>query len=70
VDRNEPETPGYLLVHLSLSNTFYVRQTKLSLFIQLRNATNLKYMNNMSRYRLLNLPEQGRNVQIILKYSF
>jgi iron complex outermembrane receptor protein len=70
VDRNEPVTDGYFLLHLSFSNNFYVGKTKISVFLQLRNVADAKYMNNMSRYRILNLPEQGRNFQVIFKYSF
>ncbi|MFM7431820.1 MAG: TonB-dependent receptor [Flammeovirgaceae bacterium] len=69
VDRNEPETDGYFLLHLSLYNNFYIGKTKLSFFLQLRNVADSKYMNNMSRYRILNLSEQGRNFQIIMKYT-
>ena len=70
VDRNEPKTLGYLLLHNSVSNTFLIGKQKLSLFFQIRNLANVKYMNNMSRYRILNLPEQGRNLQVLLKYEF
>jgi iron complex outermembrane receptor protein len=70
VDRNEPETNDYFLLHLSLSNTFYINKSRFSVYIQLRNATDSKYLNNMSRYRILNLPEQGRNIQIMLKFEF
>jgi iron complex outermembrane recepter protein len=70
VDRNEPETEDYFLVNLSLSNTFLIKKTQFSIYLQLRNATNANYFNNMSRYRILNLPEQGRNIQVMLKYGF
>ena len=70
VDRNEPKTNEYFLVHLSLSNSFYIFKNKFSIFLQLRNATDARYLNNMSRYRILNLPEQGRNIQVLLKYEF
>jgi iron complex outermembrane receptor protein len=70
VDRNEPRTDDYLLMHLSLSTIFDMGKNKLSIFLQIRNIANSRYLNNMSRYRMLNLPEQGRNFQIILKYSF
>ncbi|TAH25123.1 MAG: TonB-dependent receptor [Cytophagales bacterium] len=70
VDRNEPTTDAYFLLHFSLSNTFCMGKTKLNFYFQIRNVANTRYMNNMSRYRLLNLPEQGRNFQVLLKYSF
>jgi iron complex outermembrane receptor protein len=70
VDRNEPETNDYFLINISLSNSFCIMKTNFSIYLQLRNATDAKYLNNMSRYRILNLPEQGRNIQVLLKYEF
>ncbi len=70
VDTNEPETDGYFLLHFSAGNTFTTGKHKLSLLVQLRNLTNARYLNNMSRYRILNLPEQGFNTQVILRYEF
>ncbi len=69
VDVNEPETDGYFLLHFSAGNTFPAGKRKISLFAQVRNITNTRYLNNMSRYRILNLPEQGINTQIILRYE-
>ncbi len=69
VDINEPETDGYFLLHFSAGNTFAAGKRRLSLFLQVRNMTNTRYLSNMSRYRILNLPEQGINTQIILRYE-
>lgn len=70
VDRNEPETAGYFLVNVSGATTFNIGKQKLTLFAQVHNLTNAVYMNNMSRYRILNLPEQGINAQVMLRWSF
>ncbi len=67
---NEPVTEGYFLLNASLSNSFRLRGTRLTAYLQVRNLTNAVYMNNMSRYRILNLPEQGRNIQVMLRYEF
>lgn len=67
---NEMTTPGYFLANFSLSNTFNIGNDKLSVFFQIRNLLNTKYYNNMSRYRILNIPEQGRNFQVMLRYEF
>lgn len=67
---NEPVTEGYFLVNASVSNSFNAGGHKLSVYLQARNLTNAVYMNNMSRYRILNLPEQGRNIQVMLRYEF
>lgn len=69
VDRNEPSTDGYMLLNFSASNTFRISRQKLTLFLQLRNMTNTVYKNNMSRYRILNLPEQGFNTQVMLRWE-
>ncbi len=70
VDRNEPVTKGYFLLNFSLSNTFPLGKQRLTLYFQLRNLTNAVYMNNMSRYRILNLPEQGFNTQLMLRWEW
>ena len=67
---NELTTPGYFLANFSLSNTFDVGKDKLTVFFQVRNMLNTKYYNNMSRYRILNIPEQGRNFQLMVRYEF
>ncbi len=67
VDRNEKTTDGYFLVNASASISYKISGHKLSLYFQLRNATNRRYINNMSRYRILNLPEQGINTQVVLR---
>lgn len=69
-DINEPHTESYLLLHLTAGNTFSIGNNRLGLNVQVRNITNTKYLNNMSRYRMLNLPEQGINISITLKYEF
>ena len=30
----------------------------------------MRYLNHMSRYRLLNLPEPGRNIQAVVSWMF
>lgn len=69
-DINEPTTNGYFLLHFTAGNSFFIGKNKLSLSAQIRNLTNTKYLNNMSRYRILNLPEQGINVNVTLRYEF
>ena len=61
-DRNEPPTPGYNLVHAHAGYTFMLRTMIVEISLIGRNLLNTAYLNNMSRYRILNLPEQGRNI--------
>ncbi len=69
-DINEPPANGYFLLHFTAGNTFTLGKNRLGLSVQVRNLTNTKYLNNMSRYRILNLPEQGITVNITLRYEF
>ncbi len=69
VDRNEKVTPGYFLINLNYSMDFFIGKQKLSIIMIGRNLTNQKYLNNMSRYRILNLPEQGVNLSCIIRLA-
>lgn len=62
VDRNEAESPQYHLFHLNGSYQFKWRKQELRLHFGLRNIFDQFYLRHLSRYRILNLPEQGRNV--------
>ncbi|MBM3428662.1 MAG: TonB-dependent receptor, partial [Bacteroidetes bacterium] len=66
VDRNEKITPDYTLIHGGVSVEYQSPNEKWSCLWSLngRNLTNTKYLNNLSNYRALQLPEQGRWIQI------
>ncbi|MDZ7608213.1 MAG: TonB-dependent receptor [Cyclobacteriaceae bacterium] len=66
VDRNEHATPGYNLVGLTTSTDIRLGKKNLRLSLSAINLLNTKYMNHLSRYRILNLPEQGRNIIVSL----
>lgn len=71
VDRNENTTPGYWL--LGVNAGIGIRLGKNStgqLTFSAQNLLDKKYFNHLSRYRLLNLPEQGRNFVISFKVPF
>jgi iron complex outermembrane receptor protein len=70
VDRNERPTPGYSLIELSAAVDFSLGQQVLNFSISVNNLLDKAYMNHLSRYRLLNLPEQGRNVILSLSIPF
>ncbi len=61
VDRNERTTPGYGLLHLAVGNEWKKDSTTWGIRLELRNALNSKYLNHLSRYRYLNIPEPGAN---------
>jgi len=66
-DRNELSTPGYQLVHASVGNTISLKSIQIRWQLRVQNLGNRVYLNHLSRYRILNLPEQGRNVSLHLK---
>ena len=67
VDRNEAPTPGYLLTGFGAGIHLHHFSVPLQLKLNVQNLFDVDYMNHLSRYRLLNLPEQGRNIAISLK---
>ena len=66
VDRNERATPGYSLLGGGVSSQWRVGNAVGSLMVQVNNLLNTRYLHHLSRYRLLNLPEPGRNVVVTL----
>ena len=70
VDRNEKPTPGYTLINFSSGLDMEINNQAIELMFSVQNLFNIKYFNHLSRYRLLNLPEQGRNFNITLKIPF
>jgi len=65
-DRNEDKTPGYHLLHIATGVTFKVGKHPLRLTFRIQNLLDKSYMNHLSRFRILNLPEQGRNLMLTL----
>ncbi len=70
VDRNEQTTPGYGLFSVSGGFDYQLKGQRLQFLLSVNNLFNVSYMNHLSRYRLLNLPEQGRNLIVSLKIPF
>lgn len=67
VDRNERVTGGYGLLHAGLGWELLVAKSPWKFQLSGQNLLNTYYFNHLSRYRLLNLPEQGRNINLHLK---
>lgn len=68
-DRNEPATPAYGLLNISFSTRLGTKKHPVSLHFSVRNVMDTYYLNHLSRYRILNIPEPGRNFVITLRYS-
>lgn len=64
-DRNERSTPGYHLFNLGLGSSIQLtRNYAVSASINARNLFDVAYFNHLSRWRYLNLPEPGRNINV------
>lgn len=72
IDRNELETPSYHLMHFRLGTGFRIAKNDeaIQLFFQINNLFNRYYYSHLSRYRLLNIPEPGRNFTLTLKFNW
>ncbi len=70
VDRNEAATPNYHLLQASAGFSFAYKGQKISFNLQARNILNTPYLQHLSRYRQLNLPEQGRDIVLSLRLDF
>ncbi len=70
VDQNEKTTPAYEIFSFNAGVKFKIRNQKASFRFSIQNLFDEKYLNHLSRYRLLSLPEQGRNYVISLNLPF
>jgi iron complex outermembrane receptor protein len=70
VAQNEATTPGYLLLETGTSFSLPLGKTKPTISLQAQNLLNTTYLNPLSRYRLINVPEQGRNIILSIKVPF
>ena len=70
VDRNENTTNGYVLLHLGIGTEFLIKKQRVEFLFNIQNLADTYYMNHLSRYRWLNLPEQGRNINFSLIFPF
>ena len=70
VDRNERPTKGYVLLEVGIGTGLQIGKQHVDLLINIQNLLDTEYMNHLSRYRWLNLPEQGRNISFSLVFPF
>ncbi len=66
----EKVTPGYQLVNLRAGSSISVFQQQFQFDAQVQNVFNTYYLNHTSFYRLINLPEAGRNITLSLRFQF
>jgi iron complex outermembrane recepter protein len=75
VDVNEKSTPAYFLLNADLGVTIKLSaKQEMIVSIGVRNALNTTYYRHLSRYRILDLSEQGINfigsIRFPLEFSF
>lgn len=70
VDRNEDRTPGANLFHIAGSLDLPVAGTEVEITLTVRNLFNMRYYNHLSFYRKVEIPEPGRNFQLLIKVPF
>jgi len=66
----EEKTDGYQLVNLSLGGDLSVGNQSITVAFQVQNLFNQKYFNHTSYYRLINVPEPGRNFVLNVNIPF
>ncbi len=66
----EKVTKGYQLLNVNLGTKIKLKNYDLALSIQVQNVANTFYFNHTNFYRLIDLPEQGRNIIASLKMDF
>ncbi len=67
IDRSERATPDYHLVNFGIGTDFNAGKQKIEIKLQVQNLMNTRYLSHLSRYRIINVPEQGRNIVLAVK---
>ena len=70
VAKNEDPTPGVNLINLGGSVSVPICKTMIDVSLSLRNLSDAKYYNHLSFYRKVEIPEPGRNIQLLIKVPF
>ncbi len=70
VDRSEQSTPAYQLWGVGSSWTLQWGKQAFDFNFQIQNLFDTQYLAHLSRYRVINVPEQGRNFVFSLKVPF
>jgi iron complex outermembrane receptor protein len=66
----EEPTDGSQVINLGLGGDIAIKNQKLAVSLQVQNLLNTKYFNHTSYYRLINVPEAGRNFIINVSIPF
>ena len=66
----ERPTPAYQLLGFSAGGKIKLGSQMMTVSLQVQNVLNTRYLNHTSFYRLIGLPEAGRNVVLAVKIPF
>ncbi|RFS22057.1 TonB-dependent receptor [Chitinophaga silvatica] len=66
----EKKTPGYQVFNFQAGSNISLNKQEVQLSMQVQNILNTRYLNHTSFYRLIELPEQGRNIVLSLRFPF
>lgn len=66
----EKKTPGYGIINLQTGKKVRINQQLATISLQVQNLLNTRYLNHTSFYRLIELPEAGRDFILSLKLPF
>jgi iron complex outermembrane receptor protein len=66
----EKKTPGYNVVNLQAGSKVRIGKQPVMISLQAQNLLDTRYLNHTSFYRLIELPEAGRNIILSLKVPF
>ncbi len=70
VSRNEDTTPGANLWNMGAMINIPICGTDVEITLSAQNLLNKKYYNHLSFYRKVEIPEPGRNFQLLIKVPF
>lgn len=66
----EEKTPGSAIFNLALGAGIPLKNEIVSVAVQVQNLFNTRYFNHTSYYRLINIPEPGRNLVVNVNIPF
>lgn len=69
-DRGERPTPATTLFDMGVSLNSLIRNYTIKVQLNVDNIFNTPFLNHLSRYRWLNIPEQGRNLSVTVRIGW
>lgn len=66
----EEPTDGYQVINVGFGGNLTFKNQKVNINMQVQNLLNVKYFNHTSYYRLINVPEPGRNFIVNISIPF